>query len=323
MPDAETVELDIQSRIGIPLIAVEGYTSQQTGSAFERAQDLAEQLGDVNSRFKALYGLWGYRWMGGEHGLSNKLASEMLDIAGDRGTGEHVIIAHRCMGSTNWITGHFEAARRNFSRVLDLTEGLDTLNLAKNYAACPRVAALVLGANGRWFEGEREEAWEGVTRGIARARELRHPYSIAFAECVAASIAWLREDYEALREHADIAKSISTERRFPYWSSYSDALVGSMFARTGRPDEGIALISEAMEAHDRMGVRIQRSMQLSLLADAEKIAGREDRAKQLLAEAYEFGTKSGERQWFSVIRSQMSELGLQPPDPTGKSTAGK
>lgn len=306
--DAHKIELRLQTAIGTPLIAVEGYTSKETLHAFERAKEISNFIGDTQSRFRALFGLWGHRWMAGNLNQSLDLAAEMINLAKDGDVIERAIIAHRCMGSSHWIAGKFSHARQHLSRVIQLTDGMDTGELAKQYAICPRVVAHVLGGYGLWFEGNQTEAFEKVRAGFLLASKMKHAYSMALSHSILSGLHWLSEDLEQSKEHALALMEISNDRRFPYWSAYADTLLGSIMAKQGDCVEGIARIRASMDVFDKMGVKIQHSMQLVMLSDAEMRCGNTQTAIDLLDMAVAFGDHSGERQWFSIIGRQRREL---------------
>lgn len=303
------LELEIQSTIGTPLIAVEGYTSRETIRAFERARDISDRTGNVAARFRALFGLWGHRWMAGHLDLSKQLATEMLAIARDDDDPEHVIIAHRCMGSSHWAAGDFVQTREHLSKVTRLTEATDTTAMANKYAVCPCVVSQVLGGYGMWFQGERTQGIETVKEGLTRAYAMNHAYSIALAHSISAGLGWLGDDMAELREHTAALRSIAEDRRFPYWRAYADTLEGATLARQGNCTEAISRIEASMAFYDRLGVFLHRSMQLVLLSDAQLRAGNPGRAERLLDEAVAFGNRSGERQWFSVIQQRRALVG--------------
>jgi tetratricopeptide (TPR) repeat protein len=303
------LELEIQSTIGTPLIAVEGYTSRETIRAFERARDISDRTGDVAARFRALFGLWGHRWMAGHLDLSRQLATEMLAIADDDDDPEHVIIAHRCMGSSHWAAGDFAETREHLSKVTRLTEATDTTVLANKYAVCPCVVSQVLGGYGMWFQEERTEGIQSVRAGLNRAYAMNHAYSIALAHSISAGLGWLGDDMAELKEHTAALRSIAEDRRFPYWRAYADTLEGATLARQGNCTEAISRIEASMAFYDRLGVFLHRSMQLVLLSDAELRAGNPDLAERLLDEAVAFGNRTGERQWFSVIEQRRALVG--------------
>lgn len=299
--EALRLELEIQSAIGVPLIAVKGYTSRETVRAFDRAEEIAASLGDVHSRFHALFGLWGHRWMAGHLDMSQRIAAEMLDIAQEHPMRERSILAHRCAGSSYWIAGNCEAALGHLDRVIELTRDFDTAELAGSYAVCPHVVALVLGGYGQWLSGAREAGLERLQRGHDRAYRMNHPYSKALSHSLLGGLAWLSGEADELADHAEKLKKIAEERRFPYWKHYAQTLEGALLGMRGEYRYGREMIEEAIDAYDSMGVHIHRTVQLIILSDIEWRAGRSRQSARLLDEAEALGNRTGERQWFCVL----------------------
>ncbi|MGB8139561.1 MAG: adenylate/guanylate cyclase domain-containing protein, partial [Pseudolabrys sp.] len=77
-PERIKQEIDIQLALGIPLIAVRGYTAAETREAFSRARTLCLRLGDIPEYFQALFGLWGNHWMCGKNDEALRMADEFL-----------------------------------------------------------------------------------------------------------------------------------------------------------------------------------------------------------------------------------------------------
>lgn len=301
-------ELEVENAIGTPLIFVEGYTSRETIRAFERAEEISVELGDDQARFKALFGLWGHRWMAGHLELSQRIADEMLTIAENDSVPERKILAHRCAGSSCWIIGEFERTEHHFERVKILTQDLNTKELADKYAVCPRVVAQVLGGYAMWLVGRRQEGFSEVATGLARAYEMKHAYSKALAHSMMGGLKLLGGDYIGLAEQAAALRSISEDSRFPYWLAYAETFEGAVLAEQGNPDEGQEKILKSIETYDAMGVLIHRTMQLVLLSDIAVKKGDLRAGKRWLDEAMALGGRTGERQWFDVIESKRARI---------------
>jgi class 3 adenylate cyclase/tetratricopeptide (TPR) repeat protein len=301
-------ELAIESAIGTPLISVAGYTSRETVQAFERAEEIAIELGDDNARFHALFGLWGHRWMAGHLDLSLRLSDEILAIASKDAAPELNILAHRCAGSSHWIMGNFEETRRHFEQVKALTEDMDTRDLANRYAVCPRVVALVLGGYALWLGGSCAQGKAEVNEGLERAYRMNHAYSMALSHSMMGGLMYLERDNASLRDHAVSLRAIASDRRFAYWLSYADTLDGAALAGAGDLGKARDRITESIRNFDKMGVLIHRTMQLVLLANIELEAGDMIAASRILAEARRLGRRTGERQWFSIIDARMASV---------------
>jgi hypothetical protein len=56
--------------------------------------------------------------------------------------------------------------------------------------------------------------------------ELSHPFSLAWARCVAGLVSQFRRDVPAMREHAEAAVALATEQGFPLWASLGTSVRG-------------------------------------------------------------------------------------------------
>ncbi len=307
-------ELEIEGTIGAPLILVEGYTSKETVQAFERAEQISVELGDNQSQFQALFGLWGHRWMAGHIELSQRLADEMLTIAANDLTPERKILAHRCAGSSCWIIGDLHNMHHHFDIVKSLTGDSDTKQLADRYAVCPRVVAQVLGGYLTWLEGDREAGYRLVADGLDRSNQMKHAYSQALSHSIIGGLKLLEGDYDGLDLHAARLREIAEHRRFPYWLTYAETLEGALLAHQGKLEEGREKILQSIEKYDVLGVKIHRTMQLVLLSDIELKRGNLSAALRWLDEAQTVGKSTGERQWFKLIEQRRSRISLLSQD---------
>ena len=80
-PARDEREIDLQLALGIPLIAVRAYSAEETREAFTRARALCLKKDSHAEYFQALFGLWGYYWMGGHNTEALSMANEFLSRA--------------------------------------------------------------------------------------------------------------------------------------------------------------------------------------------------------------------------------------------------
>src|SRR5262249_10283833 len=59
-------ELTLQMALGMPLIAIKGYSGEETGAAYDRARELCERVGSAQQLFPILYGQIVFRMGRGE-----------------------------------------------------------------------------------------------------------------------------------------------------------------------------------------------------------------------------------------------------------------
>jgi len=86
---------------------------------------------------------------------------------------------------------------------------------------------------------------------------------------------------------------------------------GWALARQEQGEEGIAQISQGINAWRTMGVRLQGPHSLGLLAEAYEKVGQIEEGITVLAEALTMVNKNGERGWEAELYRLKGELTLQ------------
>src|SRR5262249_38388517 len=88
-------ELAFQMALGMPLIAIKGYSGQETGAAYERARELCERVGSAQQLLPILYGQFVFRMGRGEQRAARQLAEEFLRLAEQQGEDGPALAARR------------------------------------------------------------------------------------------------------------------------------------------------------------------------------------------------------------------------------------
>jgi len=82
-----------------------------------------------------------------------------------------------------------------------------------------------------WLLGYPAQALARLHNALALAQELSHPYSLAFAWCVAAFIYQFRRDVPVVHAQAQAAVTLATEQGFAQWAALGTNLRGWALAR--------------------------------------------------------------------------------------------
>src|SRR4029077_11192530 len=137
-PERTKQEIDIQLALGIPLIAVRGYTAAETREAFSRARTLCLRLGNIPEYFQALFGLWGNSWMAGNNQDALRMGNEFLSRSQGLSDPVLLMVAHRVMGSTLLTVGAFHSSANHFEETIRLSAGTDRRPLYNLYMVEPQ-----------------------------------------------------------------------------------------------------------------------------------------------------------------------------------------
>ena len=236
-PERIKQEIDIQLALGIPLIAVRGYTAAETREAFSRARTLCLRLGDIPEYFQALFGLWGNHWMCGKNDEALRMADEFLSRSRALSDPVLLMVANRVMGSTLLTLGDFQSSASHFEETIRLSTGREERPLYNLYMVGPRAASLLLLSWDLWILGYPDQALSRVSEALASGKDLGHPYTVAFAHYMTSVVHLLRGDAAHALESAERSFEMSQEQRFSLYAILSRISRGRAIGELGRLGE--------------------------------------------------------------------------------------
>lgn len=217
--DQETAQTEIELQIGLgaAACAAEGYASAAGAAAYERALQLCRQHDCTPEMFPAVWGLWasassrvGYR-----HAL--QLANRLLGMAARSGDPIQDQQAHFAVADTLYWQGDFVSARQHLERVRGRYQATDHLRHACEFGEDAGVTAAAYQSWVLWFLGFPEQARAASVQAVAHARQLDHPFSLAYALTFASILRCRLRQPEAALELAQENLALSTRHDFPLW----------------------------------------------------------------------------------------------------------
>jgi class 3 adenylate cyclase/predicted ATPase len=169
-------------------------------------------------------------------------------------------------------------------------------------------------AHSLWNLGYPDQALKRVNEVLAMAQRLSHPLSLAYAEFFAAALLQLRRDARAGQESAEGVIALCVEHGFTEILAYATVLRGSEVVQQGRNEEGIAQIQEGLAASRAIGAELTRPRFLCLLAEACMETGRLDDGLSALTEAIAAADQYGNRYYEAEMHRLQGELLLKQND---------
>jgi predicted ATPase len=124
----------------------------------------------------------------------------------------------------------------------------------------------------------------------------------------AATLAQLRRDGVALRKHVDEVVSLAQEHGLGLWLAYGKVFRGWVLAEQGRQEEGRAELARALAECQATRTRMHRPYHLSLLAGALHRSGRSEEGLQAIDEALAVVEETGERWWEADLHRLRGDL---------------
>jgi len=302
-------ELSLQLAIGFALNAVKGWAAPEVESAFTRARELCQRLGDPTELFPAMLGVWAAYYLRGELRKAYELGGQLLRRAQSTQDPGLLLYAHLALGDASFSMGEWLRARKHLELALSFYDRKGPILIGHDAGVnCLSYMALVL-----WALGFPDQALKDGDAAIELSQALSHPPSLAFAQGVVGYFHQYRREAGAARQVAERLIALSAEQGFAHWLAQGMVTRGWALAAQGHHEEGIAQIREGLAAFRAIGVEVLRPHALCLLAEACLEAGLLEDSLDAISEALDATDKHEIRHYEAEIHRLKGEL-LQRQD---------
>ncbi len=271
--DRDQREFNIRIALGASRLTAEGWSAPAVAQNYQRARQLSENAGDPRQLFVALRGLANVFFLNGKVAETRKVVDRLIAIAKDEDDTALLLESYRSAGMCALFAGQFGNARELLEQANALYDRSKHHELAYIYGTDPSVVGQVSLGWANWFLGEPGKARANSDAALTLAAELKHPFSLAYAQCLSASLFQFCRRPEAVRDHADAAIATAEDHHYPYWLGWATVMRGWAVAALGEPDQGILLMQAGLQTYESTGARQIRPYILSLLAEMHGWAG--------------------------------------------------
>jgi class 3 adenylate cyclase len=282
-------ELRLTNRLGLAQMGALGYQAGAVGESFQRALSLAEQIGDPNLVFPAVFGLCTHRYTAGQpFAAFGRLVAQAYDLLATLDDKSRRLNAPRVLALQTVRLFHaarYEAAIERVDRVHAVYDSDLTGALVQRYGEDSRITATGYQAWAFSFLGRTDAARAAVAQAVDWARELDHAASLCMAllNGSARNALWLR-DLETVMNASAEALNLARRHSLPLWQAYAQLQLGLAVAQIGKAAE-VAMLAEGLERFLASGVRVLETPNLTVLAEAQMRLGDLAAAGKTLAAA--------------------------------------
>ncbi len=161
-----------------------------------------------------------------------------------------------------------------------------------------------------WFLGFPERARRELDKGFALAREVNHPYTIAFILVGACELYWFLRDPAAVDRYTEELGPLADEKGFIYFKAHAAFYRAEHRIREGQVANGVAQMHEALAGMRAKGTETCLTRLHPRMADACVRAGEIDEAEAALAGAAEIMERYDERYMEAEIYRHRGDLVL-------------
>jgi class 3 adenylate cyclase/tetratricopeptide (TPR) repeat protein len=311
-PDRDALELDLLIARGAPMVTLKGYASDEIEQNYRRARELSKEDSLSDQHFLSVWGLWVFHLVRGPLARASDLAEALLSLARRRQIPDLLVRAHESVGSTDSFIGRFDEAKIHLEAAT--ADPGPCRSHALPYTQDPGITARIMLARTLWIVGEVERVELLVSEAIGKARDLAHPFTLAFTLATTAWISSMLRDANRTLELTEEATAISTKYSFEVARAWAISSQGWALARNG-DEKGLARLREGLAATQATGAALNNTYTLALLAESYLRYGRIDEGLDAVAEAQRLAETQGERFWTAELSRLKGELLLGRADP--------
>lgn len=310
-PESESrlrAELRIQVALGAPLIATSGYAHEDVGRAFERARELCSHVGDAAELFEAVYGHSAWSLNNTRMDEAWESSTRLLQLARQIPGPSRLPWAHQQMGCVHYFRGEPRHAQRHFDAAVGSWSADEHRSFLHVFGQDASIASMALGGMTRWLLGRPAEAIATSRAAVARARELGHPFSLAFAMSFYGYNLVQRRERSTLEPVAQELGELVREQGLSVWMPSSLVLAG--WAKED-PREAIEMIRVGMMEGARLGSRIGAPFYIAMLADRQLEAGDLDDARMTTQMALTVADETQNHYWDVELHRMLGDIQLR------------
>ena len=306
--DRREQELYLHLTLGLPLIATKGYAAADVGSAYTRARELCQQLGETREIFPVLWGLFVFHLLRADMGTARETAEEFLRLAEQEPSAALLARGHVAVETTLMHLGEFSAALEHFEQGLSFYDPEQDRDDWFRYTQNPAVGMRCHGAWTLWFLGKHDHALVRIKQALTVARELSEPHGVAHTLYFAAVLHHFRREPRLTQEFAEASLELSIEHGLVLYQASAKVLRGWALVEQRLREEGIALMREGLAAHQATGTEMARPHFLILLGEALGKARQSEEGLQVLEEALALIDRKGEKCYLAEVYRVKGEL---------------
>jgi len=294
--------------------ALGGYGCEEAKTTYLEAEQLALMLRDDETLMLVRFGLTGYYMMRGDFNRASNLSELCWNMAqaipqSVRGDVKQIALAQSAFSQAcvMFHRGNFGQSIPMLDKCLELCKAPSFSQLKLRHD--PVVMCHLYKA---WYlseENKKQEAAETVARGVAIAKQARHPFGVSVALAFQACIHLFNKEYEQTIAVASESMGYSEEPGYLIWLAWAKVLRGRAQAEVNEcREQAIAEIEEGLDLWDQSGSIVTRPFALTLLAEAHHLDGQIDQAQRCINLALETVDQFGERYYFAEILRVSGEL---------------
>jgi predicted ATPase len=299
--------------LGAALQTAKGYAAPEVEQAYTQAYAWCQQVGETPALVPVLWGLLRFYNIQPQLHRARELGDTLLRLAQRADDPALAVLAHSALGFTWFCLGALPAARPHLEAGIACYTPDQRRAPVFRMGQDPGVACRLYAALTLWALGYPAQALARVHEALALAHALAHPFSLAYAQCLAAYVSQCCRDVSAVHEQAEACVALSTAQGFSYWAAQGTILRGWALALQGQGEAGMMQIRQGIACFRATGAALLVPYFCTLLADVADRLGHPAAGLQALAEAHTLVEQQEARWWEAEIARLRGVVLLRQP----------
>ena len=289
-------EMKLQIALGSVMQSL-GAGIPEVAAAYNRAHELSQRIANTPDLFSILHGLWHFSVFRAEIVQSAELVAQMRRLAGAGENTEQQVVTYYASSFLALMSADLETAREEQETGLALFNGLPRDLLPFRAGQNPGVAFQVYAGLALWLQGYPDQAAARCRQGISLAREINHPFSLAFSFDISLVVFHSLREIKVVKELSDEDIELSERHGFGQWLHAARIWKGWVESMTDPSGSGLEQMIEANEmVRSKDGAIFQGNSQ-GAIAGAYLQAGQFESALSAANEALAHVERTGECWW--------------------------
>ena len=265
-------------------------------AAWSKALRIAEDIGDIDHRLRAIWALWVDAINRAEPRLGLTLTDRFRALAPSSPDPGDAVIGKRLYGATlHWLGRHAEA-RDHLLQMLGEYAALPAGRHSVRFQFDQTVTAQIALARCNWLLGEEELALRGVEDALAYAKDIQHDLSLSNVLAEGACPIALLAECDDLAVHCvALLKEHTKTLSLDVWNCYASCFEAEIALRKGRPDECAHQLNVNLPILRKGGFTLFQTIFQSVAARALRDMGKHAEAVRMIDSAVAHCASSGER----------------------------
>jgi DNA-binding winged helix-turn-helix (wHTH) protein/tetratricopeptide (TPR) repeat protein len=321
--DKRSIELSLLIPFGAALSVVSGYAAHEVDQVYRRAKELCDAAGESWIALPVLAGTASFYLVRAEYRVAHELGGQLLRLAEAQDNPRLQIEANMLVGYVCLYRAMLRDACSHLERAIVIAERAGGNAQTTARTQDPAIAARCELSCALWTMGFPDRALQRAQEALALAECLGQPFTQVFALHFLAVLHQFRREPSACQERAAALIELASQHEFTFFLALGRMVRGGALIELGDLGAGVALIDQGWAEFQATGAEVGGTYFRALLGQARAKTGRADEALSLLDEALLAARRNEEHWWQPELLRLRGELLMQGQPSLGSASASR